>query len=84
VKKLAAIARGLLSDPYVCVTVGSLLLLRGLDSIAATAKQLQTDLATVQQQYVAMAQAAASNGPAVFHEAKPEPQPAPDVAGLDL
>ncbi len=59
IRKLAALAGGWLQDPYVCCTLGSLLLLRGLDTIAAQAKQLGEQLAQVQVQAQA---AAAANG----------------------
>jgi hypothetical protein len=55
IKKLAALAGGWLSDPYVCCTLGSLLLLRGLDAIAAQARDVAAQVADVQAQATAAA-----------------------------
>ncbi len=74
IRKLAALAGGWLQDPYVCCTLGSLLLLRGLDTIAAQAKQLGEQLTQVQTQHAAMA--AWATTPHEHFRAQPHPGPA--------
>ncbi len=89
IRKLAALAGGWLQDPYVCCTLGSLLLLRGLDAIAAQAKELGEQLAQVQAQAAAAANGqglrAAVARDRIYAAAGVDPDAAPpapvDVAG---
>ncbi len=89
-RRLLALARGLGSDPAVCVTLGVLLLARGMEALAQQAQAVGAQVAQVQAQArFASAIQAEANGfrpepdprpdGAVFHEA-PDPAPAPEVS----
>ena len=68
-KTFAAALRGVLNDPYILCTVGSLLLLRGLKTITEQAEALQQQIAEVQQQWVHLAARASSPPPAAANGA---------------
>jgi hypothetical protein len=74
-RKLAALVKGLVADPYVLTVVGSLCLLRGLDAMAAQAREVATQAQAAQQQwaqmYAAMAQASAVQSEANGFDVRP-------------